>query len=99
MRAAIRVTIVLRIAQIIVTIRTAYKTTAIIPVLALKSIMTCLVHRTVILGLINSESQRSTAPFILTTCIAGDISMMKGYALHTRTGLELQTERSVADRI
>ncbi|KZP29684.1 hypothetical protein FIBSPDRAFT_726991 [Athelia psychrophila] len=97
---------VMNIALIMLGFKTNYEVTLIIPAMSLENAMTCRVHRAVILGLINSESRRSTstdAPLMFTTCISGEISIAKGHALDAMTGLESQAGRiskeSAADRV
>ncbi|KZP10662.1 hypothetical protein FIBSPDRAFT_872354 [Athelia psychrophila] len=48
--------------------RPHYQAVLTIPALALESVMTCRVHRAVIMGLINN-GERNTAPVLLTTFI------------------------------
>ncbi|KZP29520.1 hypothetical protein FIBSPDRAFT_946784 [Athelia psychrophila] len=85
-------TIVVGIAHIILGFTTGYGTLFSIPVVAIQHIMTCRVHRAVILGLITNK-QSPNSPLMLTTFIAGvDTSTMDG-RLDTRKRLELREGR------
>ncbi|KAF7979703.1 hypothetical protein HWV62_41040 [Athelia sp. TMB] len=81
-------TIVLSIAQIIVATTTEYKATFSIPVIALENVMTCRVHRAVVLGL--KEQAKST--FLLTTVITntmtGSDSIMKEFNPSSHEAIE-----------
>lgn len=48
-----------------------YQSALTVPAIMLESVMTCRVHRAVILGLITDSSERRATPFVLTTIITG----------------------------
>ncbi|KZP23259.1 hypothetical protein FIBSPDRAFT_823569 [Athelia psychrophila] len=65
------VTIVMNVAMIVMSFSPHYQAALTIPAIALESVMTCRVHRAVILGLITDNSERRATPFALTTFVSG----------------------------
>jgi len=59
--------IAMTILQIVVTCRTEFKSALSIPAIALENMMTCRVHRAVILGLITNASGTTSPPLMLTS--------------------------------
>lgn len=85
--------------QIIVMFTTEYVATFTIPVVALESVMTCRVHRAVILGLIARGEHHNNTPFVLSTIISGippsDAGMaLKEHAFNTKNQFERGGGRS-----
>ncbi|KZP29526.1 hypothetical protein FIBSPDRAFT_1038862 [Athelia psychrophila] len=82
-------TIVTSITHIIVGLTTGYGTLFTIPVVAIQHVMTCRVHRAVILGLI-ANKQPPNAPFMLTTFTTSVNTSTMDDRLETRKRLELR---------
>lgn len=61
-----RVTLVLELAMVILALSPVYQSALTVPAMALENVMTCRVHRAVILGLI-ADRELQTAPLMLTT--------------------------------
>lgn len=76
----VRPTILMSIVQVILVFGPRYQATFTVPAIALENVMTCRVHRAVILSLMN-ERDRLNAPLMLTT-----LTIPK-YALHPKNGL------------
>ena len=78
-------TMLMNIAQIVLAFRLpGYTNMLSLPVMALENVMSCRVHRAIILGLIADHEQRS-APFALSTIIARDEEMVSEHGLDTKS--------------
>ncbi|KZP15501.1 hypothetical protein FIBSPDRAFT_832648 [Athelia psychrophila] len=73
------VTTAMSIALIILSFKTNYETTLLVPAVALENTMTSRVHRAVILGLITDRKRRPGTPVVLTAVFADEDSMMHGH--------------------
>ncbi|KZP29583.1 hypothetical protein FIBSPDRAFT_1038876 [Athelia psychrophila] len=82
-------TIVTSIAHIILGLTTGYGTALTIPVVVVQHVMTCRVHRAVILGLANSNQPANT-PLVLTTFISSVDASTMDDRLDTLKRRELQ---------
>lgn len=88
----VRPTILMSIAQVILVFGSRYPATFTVPAIALENVMTCRVHRAVILSLID-ERDRLNVPITLTTLTIPEFSSHTKHEL--RTGqTELTAERA-----
>lgn len=85
----LRSTIVLSMAQIILGLTSEHGTLLTMPCIALEHVMTCRVHRAVILGLI-TDKQPPNSTFLLTTFIASVNASTMVDQLDTKKRSELQ---------
>lgn len=76
----LRATITVNIAQTIVMFKSGYKPILITASFALENVMTCRVHRAVILGLI-ADGQRQTGPLLTTVVLETDDMMLRDHGL------------------
>ncbi|KAF7974728.1 hypothetical protein HWV62_11399 [Athelia sp. TMB] len=81
-------TIVLSIAQIIVATTTEYKATFSIPVIALENVMTCRVHRAVVLGLKDQAKSTFLLTTVITNTMTGSDSIMKEFNPSSHEAIE-----------
>lgn len=89
-------TIVLSVLQIILTFATEYVATLTISVIALENIMTCRVHRSVILSLMADGEHHHDTPFALSTIISGTPMTLMEHAFDTKNQFERRSGRAEA---
>lgn len=79
----------LELAMVILALSPVYQSALTVPAMALENVMTCRVHRAVILGLI-ADRELQTAPLMLTTfnpaisAVTSEERIMKGFSLRTK---------------
>lgn len=95
-RFIVRATIVLSVLQIILTFATEYVATLTISVIALENIMTCRVHRSVILSLMADGEHHHDTPFALSTIISGTPMTLMEHAFDTKNQFERRSGRAEA---